>query len=335
MRFGVLGFRALAIGLAWAFLSECSAPSAVSTVPQSAMPQSRAHEASGSYGDLLYVVTWSEIAVVDYAQHKVVGAISGDFLDDSYICSDPNNGNVFVTQRYSGIPEILEFAHGGTTPIATLRVPSEYTSLFGCSVDPTSGNLAVGAEQGGYTHGAILVYQGGQGYATPYSDKQIRQFYSPTYDDSGNVYAAAINKNIQFRFAELPAGKSTVTIIRPDEDLPFLNQIQWENGYLNFVEIPGAHEPGMLYQAQVNGKTATIVGSEQMFHLDNPYFWIQDSSFYGFDGQLKSHHNRPIAEWRYPSGGHPTSKMYGIAKGANDGLLDITLSVSPSRSRRK
>lgn len=322
---------ALTIGAA-TLIAGCGAQSGATLPQRVAPPWIRAHKASGSYGDLLYVVTWNKIAVVDYAQHKVVGTIPGDWLEDTFVCSDPNNGNVFVTYLHQ-VPEILEFAHGGTAPIATLSVPSAYTSLLGCSVDPTTDNLAVGAEQGGFTHGAILIYQGGQGYATPYSDKQVREFSSPTYDDSGNIYADAVNNNIQFRFAELPAGKSAFTIIRPDEDLPLLNQIQWENGYLIFVETPGAHEPGTLYQAQVNGKTATIVGSEQMFHLDDPYFWIQGSSFYGFDGQVKGHDNRPIAEWRYPAGGHPTSKMYGIARGVNNGLLAITLSVAPSRSR--
>ena len=320
--------RSALIIVAAALIAGCGgSPAMPGALPRSA--QSAAHGPSGSYGDLLYVVTSNNLVVVDYAHQKVVGTMPGNWEDDSYICSDPNNGNVFVTYRES-VPEVLEFAHGSTTPMATLSVPSGYTSVFGCSVDPTTDNLAVGAEQGGYAHGAILIYRNGQGYATAYADKQIREFMSPTYDDSGNVYAEAVNDNVQFRFAELPAGKSTFTIIRPAENLPFLNQIQWNNGYLNFVEIPGAHQPGVLYQAQVTGKTATIVGSEQMFHLASPYVWIQGSSLYGFDGQVKSHNNRPLAEWRYPAGGHPASKMYGVDRGASNDLLDLTLSIAPS-----
>jgi hypothetical protein len=81
-------------------------------LPLSFTAQSKAHKTSGSYGDLLYVVTWNKLAVVDYAQHKVVATIPGDWLDDTFVCSDPNNGNVFVTYRYQ-VPEILEFAHVG------------------------------------------------------------------------------------------------------------------------------------------------------------------------------------------------------------------------------
>jgi len=58
------------------------------------------------------------------------------------LCVDAQ-GNVFVPtwQGESGTRGyVYEFAHGGSTPIATLSDPG---GAFGCSVDLTTGNLAV------------------------------------------------------------------------------------------------------------------------------------------------------------------------------------------------
>ena len=166
--------------------------------------------------------------------------------------------------------------------------------------------------------------------------KHVRQFSFPTYDDVGNLYADAVSKTGQFRFAELPVGKTQFTIVRLNEDLGFLQKIQWTNGTLNFLEYLGAHEPFVLYQAQVSGETATIVGSSQIDHAGIPgYFCIQGDSLYAFDGQVKSHHNRAVAEWPYPAGGEPSKALYGIVAGNNNGPIDLTVSVAPSGWRTR
>ncbi len=51
---------------------------------------------------------------------------------------------------------INEYAHGGTSIIQTLTPPSNYVNLGGCSVDPTTSNLAVSASNTSGL-GAILI----------------------------------------------------------------------------------------------------------------------------------------------------------------------------------
>ena len=78
-------------------------------------------------------------------------------------CSD-SKGNVFI----SGGTEVVEFAHGGTTPIATYSIA--YYPATGCSVDPESGSLAVVNE------GWVSVFPPGSQNATSYDTHIEGQF---------------------------------------------------------------------------------------------------------------------------------------------------------------
>ena len=72
----------------------------------------RAHVASSSYGDLLYVApNNAAVTYYTYPAGELVGTLNAS---GSGLCSD-TSGNIFVVDRYS----ITEFAHGGTSPINT------------------------------------------------------------------------------------------------------------------------------------------------------------------------------------------------------------------------
>ena len=122
-----------------------------------------AHKPSGSYGDLLYVSTKKNIVVLTYPQLKTVATLPV-YYAWTYLCSDPHNGNIFALDGGSGT--ITVYAHGGTTPIATLAVPSGYQVLGDCAVDPTTGNLAVPTDGPYQEEGAVVIFTGGQGVGT-------------------------------------------------------------------------------------------------------------------------------------------------------------------------
>ena len=91
---------------------------------------------SGSSGALIYATGGcGGICVVSYPAGKLVDSISvsGELGGD---CAD-SAGNVFVTNN----TEVLEYSHGGTSPIATLSLRGD--DAAGCSIDPGTGNLAV------------------------------------------------------------------------------------------------------------------------------------------------------------------------------------------------
>jgi hypothetical protein len=120
--------------------------------------------AEAKSGDLLYVSNPGNntVTVYAYRSRKLVGTLKG-FSDPSGLCSDAA-GNVWITNQ--GEYDIIEYAHGGTEPINTLDDSGEQPS--GCSVDKTTGNLAVlDAED-------VAVFAGASG--------------SPTRYDGGGVY---------------------------------------------------------------------------------------------------------------------------------------------------
>ena len=82
-------------------------------------------------------------------------------------------GNVFVTNSFKG--QILEYAHGGTTPIATLSDPNQYP--IDCAVDPTTGNLAVTNYFAKTGPGSVAIYQGAQGAPLFYAENNVNYEY--------------------------------------------------------------------------------------------------------------------------------------------------------------
>jgi hypothetical protein len=63
------------------------------------------------------------------------------------MCSD-RAGKVFLTNTQDN--EIIEYAHGGTQPVQTFFYTSRDFNPYDCSVDPTTNNLAVTAEDAPY-----------------------------------------------------------------------------------------------------------------------------------------------------------------------------------------
>ena len=92
--------------------------------------------------ELLYVSNGDadEVDVYSYRSGKRVGALTG-FVQPEGQCVD-KRGNVWITNfgtKYQ-TGYAVEYAHGGSVPLKELQV---YDPAIGCSVDPTSGNLAV------------------------------------------------------------------------------------------------------------------------------------------------------------------------------------------------
>src|SRR6202042_651602 len=91
-----------------------------------------------SGGDLVYISSYANaVYVYSYPAGPLVGTLTG-FNNPIGLCSDAK-GNVWVTNASGG--NIVEYAHGGTSPIATLQDSGQTPE--DCAVDPTTGNLAV------------------------------------------------------------------------------------------------------------------------------------------------------------------------------------------------
>ncbi len=102
------------------------------------------------------------------------------------LCS-ASAGDFFVMDV--GDYKIVEYAHDGTSPIGTLDTQEELT---GCSVVPTTGNLAATGAYLAIEKAGIVVYpwsSGGFGAPTTYSDWRALEFAWCSYDESGNLFA--------------------------------------------------------------------------------------------------------------------------------------------------
>ncbi|MGB8909643.1 MAG: hypothetical protein WCC84_12940, partial [Candidatus Cybelea sp.] len=220
MKILALSRHAVCIGVAAALLARCGGSQPLIGAP-GAMPQSHAiathAERGGSWmlpeakrNDLLYANVNGYLYVFTYPRGKLLKTIGG--LDNpGKLCSD-TNGNVWViTGSGSGPGTLVEYAHGGKTPIQTLADPSAPQD---CSVDPTTGNLAVANGcYSGTCQSNLAVYAHATGtptlYTVPYGPA-----YSCTYDNAGNVFVAAFEDVYKTGTLWLPAGGSTVSKFR-------------------------------------------------------------------------------------------------------------------------
>src|SRR5580692_1267669 len=99
----------------------------------------RAWAAAGLGPQNLIYVSNSDglVNVYHYWQRTLVGVLT-DFKQPMGMCVD-NEQNVYITDY--GAETIVEYPHGGTTPIQTIN-DAPY-GPYNCSVDPTTGDLAI------------------------------------------------------------------------------------------------------------------------------------------------------------------------------------------------
>ena len=132
--------------------------------------------------DLLYISSNlnGDVYVYSYPYDRLKGTVTG-FSSPAGECVD-KSGHVFITSK-SGI---LEYARGGTTPIATLK---DAGLAEGCSVDPKTGNLAVtNYSTISSSQGNVAIYKDAKGSPTYRTDSKIYNEDSCGYDNAGNLF---------------------------------------------------------------------------------------------------------------------------------------------------
>jgi hypothetical protein len=289
-------------------LSGCAATQLPLAAP-GAMPQSRGSwmQRAGTSGDLLYVTRppSRSVDVYTYPAGNQVGTLTG-FTNPYGICSD-TQGNVWIADDTAGSfspGTMVEYAHGGTTPIAQL---SDSDPPLNCSVDPTTGNLAVASN---YFSQRVAVYAGAQGSPQYYYATGATPF-DCSYDARGNLFAAAKTGIYASKLFRLRKGASALSQYKL---VPF--------GYADFgigwdgkrLAIP--QSPYDLSRYALHKRAGRTV-------LDGPGvgtgFWIAGSTLIVASGT-------EVAFYRYPKGGMDsnliTSPYYAFG---------VTVSVGSSR----
>jgi hypothetical protein len=251
---------------------------------------------------------------------------SGDFVTDfsagtyvSGMCTD-TSGNVYVL-GFEDFSTILKYAHGATKPTSTITLHGY--DAFSCAVDPTTGNLAVLANNTGNQVIAVI-YPEGSGTPTTYTLPvgTQRGKHGCTYDDSGDLFVEVQSKNYRADdIAELPEGGSSFSILTPNRNIK-VKTLQWVSSDLAAVG------KGVVYSLAISGSSIQVNG-ETKTDQSGSLGWIQDSNvliaLYG-----NAHKRDELAYWNYPKGGKATKIIERVNKNFKD-INGVAISTAGSQ----
>lgn len=317
--------RALRVSVAATLLAGCGGGSA----PQSTLPAAiarsapQAHQAKSwmapgaAKGTLIYAGGDVQSYVFSFPAGKVVGNIVGASFG---ICSD-SQGDVFFTR----VRSIVEFAHGGTTPIAVYNVPG---SAYSCSVDPTTGNLAAVVFCLSGCGDQIDVFKAGATEPPKvYQDPALTSMLFCAYDNQGNLFVDGYNAT-QFVLAELPAATSSFTSITLNQNIQYGGQLQWDGQY---VTVETKINPA-IYQIQVTGSAGMVVGTVTLtgVGLRATQSWIEGDKIAVPTGPFTKRATEVIF-WKYPHGGKPTNSFEDFIGKGHQQIVGVTFSVRPQK----
>ena len=193
--------------------------------------------------DLIYAVGGcGGTCVLSYPKGKLVGELAYDGYAD---CSDAS-GDVFIPTK----AEVVEFAHGGTTPIATYTLA--YAPASGCAVDPGSGNLAV-------VDGYVAVFPAGSKNPTYYDTMLNAQYCG--YDNDGNLFVDGFDGG-NVALSELPEGSGGFEKLSFDQNYGDPGELQWDGEYLSYENQENGQPT--ISRLSISGSTATVVGQTHL-----------------------------------------------------------------------
>jgi hypothetical protein len=262
--------------------------------------------------DLFYVSDQDSGDVYAYSwpKGKLEGTLTG-FTAPSSLCSD-RKGNVYVPNY--GSENILEYAHGGTSPTKTLDAVGEYP--YGCAVDPTTGDLAVtNISDASNGAGDLLIYKKAKGNPIAYTDSQFFNWINCGYDDNGNLFIDGYpSPSSGFSFAELAKGSSGLANININQAISAAGGIQWNGQY---ITVGNANGQGVIYEVQVSGSQGTVEGSTTLKKTSNVFqFWIQGTMVVAANIIDFNPADGNVGVWNYPGGGKATKIIGGFKKPA-------------------
>lgn len=271
--------------------------------PAAEQPQSASRVLShATSGALLYVAGNHVVQIYTYpgggssGSSNTPGAVTG-------MCSD-TSGDVFITEApkkssKAGTGYVEEYAHGGTSPIASLQVPAGEMPMD-CSSDATTGDLAVTQQKSSNYAPSVAIYAGGSGAPKILQTDAIGADPQCGYDDAGNLFVTS-GGNVG---AELAAGKSSFKTVTLYRTLGGVKHVQWDGKYFALQSFHSTHHNGeiveeRIYRVQVSGSTGKIAGITVFKNWPQKVSgssWIDGGTIIGTPSS-------EIAFWKYPDGG--------------------------------
>jgi hypothetical protein len=239
-------------------------------------------------------------------------------------CTD-QTGDVFITD--STLEEIVEYGHGGSTPINVIS-DAGYQP-YACSVDPTSGKLAVAN---------YLDAKGDAGNVAIYKTFNSKpQYYNPflegygpltcAYDDNGNLLIATEYSVGSYEYAALSRLKRyyhrfvrvDMPYIKKERPYEYITNVQWDGKYWAITSA------GNISRFTITNLIDRYEGTTTLSANENGpgQVWISNAT-----GDLSEQGTQVVAAessgavlyWKYPAGGSAFASIsdyldapYGVA----------------------
>jgi hypothetical protein len=257
-------------------------------------------EPNAGKGRLLYIsdAGTDDVVVYRYPSGIEAGVLTG-FDEPQGECVD-KTGNVWIANTLAS--NLLEYAHGGTTPIAKLADPGQYP--VDCSIDKNDGTLAatnIIARKGRDRRGSLSIYPDAMGSPTIVASPDFYLIYSLGYDDN-DIFLDGRNNSDAFQFGELAGGNSTIDpITLSGATINFPGGVVFAKRKVNIGDQAGA----VVYEATEAG---TVTGSVR---LDGSSDCV-DFFIYGRALICPDAGNGDIEIYNYPVGGSPIQVTTGL-----------------------
>ena len=253
-------------------LSGCGALPSVGGAP-AFVPQASAAHAKGAASwmlpdakrqKLLYVSDpgTNDVYVYAYPKGTLVGTLTG--FDELWgLCSD-RAGNVFIADVWNY--RLIEYAHGGATPVATLNDDGGHPT--NCAIDPSTGNLAATFYflSGSHRKSEVAIYAGAKSSLVRLGSKIGDGLWACTYDEKGNLFVDGIygRTSTVVGLAELRKGHHGLTNLSLGTWVQYLSGIQWADGYLAIADqSQGSHE-ATIYRLSLHGRKTAVAGTTEI-----------------------------------------------------------------------
>lgn len=268
----------------------------------------------------------SDVYVESYPQgkHKLTitspGSVNG-------LCAD-FNGGVNMTDAHDN--QIIEYQYASTKQLRVLKDPGYY--LGGCSVDPTSNDLAVAIQPTNSGPGGVAIFRNGKGKPHNYTSSETYFAGHCAYDDNGDVFVDGSNPNTGFFVAELPHKSHTFSPIALNQSIAAGGDLQWDGGSsLLAIDDQGVgYQGSTVYEFAIDGSSAALEGSTPLSgSADVIGFTLVETSTSSRIIGANTGSAPSVMYWHYPKGGKPTKTITGFSE-----PVSVVIASKPSGPRR-
>jgi hypothetical protein len=260
--------------------------------------------------DLVYVTqVGGPINIFTYPGGQLVGSIG---LGGAGLCADAK-GNVWISNPVAG--QLLEYAHGGTSPINTLMLIDQL--VISCSVDPATGAIAVDSECQYQSPqcvgpGSVFVYADIKKQPVQYFAGSTALIYFSSFDPHGNIFVDKLDQTPSgfgiFGLAKLAKGGTAFKNVTLDRHIYFPGGVQWSGKYLAVGDQEaGGQLTSSVHQIAIQGTHGKVVSTTRLQGVsDTGEFWIEGSTIVAPDTGLGNPPAGSVRLYTYPAGGSPT-----------------------------